>query len=524
MNVLLRSLLVCCLSALISTAYSQSTAVILNVSFDTGSNGFSYQDDAFRNTNQAAYAAGNHSSGIVTVDLGGIDRRRINGMSGGWQTTFMLADAGDVTLSFDYKLSQSPHYESSEFTEMLAAIDGTLHGLNGQPHVDRIAGDGNNGPEITTGWQRAVIQLGSMSSGAYQLTLGAYNNRKTARNESSHLQLDNVLLEHATGSPPPPPPTASAFTVELLARPLGFQTVPFDMNATGEAVGYYLDFSLNYRAIYWDSAANFVDLAAPGTWSQAHGISNNRLIAGYYGPTLQATMPVVWNQFSPVQLNVPPGHFANTESVNSSGLAVGSSGPRSQRQAAFWLGSDQVSPSGQHTGAAIDVNDAGETVGRVMVSGFPRAAYWNSQGQLTVLGGISGGDSNGAHAISDNGMIIGMAWDNASSRNVTVVWSSASAPPRELATFNGIFGVARDINDAGWVVGAHSRDAYNGTGEALLWVGEEDPVELNTLIPADSGWRLVEAVAVNNAGQIFGLGTVSGQSGQQAFRLTPVSE
>lgn len=44
---------------------------------------------------------------------------------------------------------------------------------------------------------------------------------------------------------------------------------------------------------------------------------------------------------------------------------------------------------------------------------------------------------------------------------------------------------------------------------------------LNRLIPANSGWQLTVARAINDAGQIVGDGILNGQ--QRAFLLTPVT-
>jgi probable HAF family extracellular repeat protein len=43
--------------------------------------------------------------------------------------------------------------------------------------------------------------------------------------------------------------------------------------------------------------------------------------------------------------------------------------------------------------------------------------------------------------------------------------------------------------------------------------------DLNSLIPAGSGWVLTSARGINDAGQIVGTGTISGV--QHAFLLTP---
>ena len=54
---------------------------------------------------------------------------------------------------------------------------------------------------------------------------------------------------------------------------------------------------------------------------------------------------------------------------------------------------------------------------------------------------------------------------------------------------------------------------------ATLWLDEE-PFDLNDLIPNNSGWTLLEARAVNEQGQIVGTGVLQGQ--ERAFLLTPV--
>jgi hypothetical protein len=43
--------------------------------------------------------------------------------------------------------------------------------------------------------------------------------------------------------------------------------------------------------------------------------------------------------------------------------------------------------------------------------------------------------------------------------------------------------------------------------------------DLNNLIPPGSGWELVEATAINDAGQIAGSGRLGGK--MRAFLLTP---
>ncbi|GAB4182997.1 MAG: hypothetical protein Fur006_19420 [Coleofasciculaceae cyanobacterium] len=72
------------------------------------------------------------------------------------------------------------------------------------------------------------------------------------------------------------------------------------------------------------------------------------------------------------------------------------------------------------------------------------------------------------------------------------------------------------INDATLVVGSSSINRT--TSHASLW---EDGkwFDLNTLIPANSGWELLSALKINNKNQIIGTGKFNGES--RSFLLTP---
>ena len=74
------------------------------------------------------------------------------------------------------------------------------------------------------------------------------------------------------------------------------------------------------------------------------------------------------------------------------------------------------------------------------------------------------------------------------------------------------------IDGAGRVVG--QADAPDGGGRrAFLWEAGA-LTDLNTLIPAGTGWTLMSAYAINDAGQITGTGTLGGRT--RAFLLNPV--
>ena len=115
-------------------------------------------------------------------------------MSGGWVQSFNLTSDAKITLSFNYKLTQTPDYETDEYSEVLLLMDNVLVGQGGNEFIAKITGNGNWGDLITTSWQQVELDLGMMPAGEHKLVIGAYNNKKTYSNESTELLVNSVLL------------------------------------------------------------------------------------------------------------------------------------------------------------------------------------------------------------------------------------------------------------------------------------------------------------------------------------------
>src|SRR5262249_29847712 len=76
-------------------------------------------------------------------------------------------------------------------------------------------------------------------------------------------------------------------------------------------------------------------------------------------------------------------------------------------------------------------------------------------------------------------------------------------------------GVVSDMNDRGRIVG--HENLASGDQSAMLYDPDNGWTNLNDLVPADSGWNLRSADALNNAGQVAGIGVHDGR--KAAFRL-----
>jgi T5SS/PEP-CTERM-associated repeat protein/probable HAF family extracellular repeat protein len=89
---------------------------------------------------------------------------------------------------------------------------------------------------------------------------------------------------------------------------------------------------------------------------------------------------------------------------------------------------------------------------------------------------------------------------------------------QDLGSLGGDWSRALDINDGEQVVG-NARNAAS-QNRAFLWENGQMK-DLNNFVPADSGWALVSAEAINQRGQIVGFGVINGQT--HAFLLTPLA-
>jgi probable HAF family extracellular repeat protein len=85
----------------------------------------------------------------------------------------------------------------------------------------------------------------------------------------------------------------------------------------------------------------------------------------------------------------------------------------------------------------------------------------------------------------------------------------------------GAASYAYAINDSGAVVGTATAKAYEPPHPFLFINGKM--TDLNSQIPANSGWVLREVWGINNKGQIVGMGT-DAHGNSQGFLLTPAAE
>jgi probable HAF family extracellular repeat protein len=165
----------------------------------------------------------------------------------------------------------------------------------------------------------------------------------------------------------------------------------------------------------------------------------------------------------------------------------------------------------------LDINEKGQIAG---ASGDGRALLY-SDGRFTEISKLRSNDNViTARAINNKGQVIG----NLSFSTFPPIYDiSAFLYSRRTGMTNlgrllptDIFSVAADINNKGQVVG------YSGTFSGFrAFVSSDDGVlqDLNNLIPLGSGFTLDSAYAINDKGEIVGIGFINGQ--QHGFLLEP---
>jgi probable HAF family extracellular repeat protein len=161
------------------------------------------------------------------------------------------------------------------------------------------------------------------------------------------------------------------------------------------------------------------------------------------------------------------------------------------------------SPLGQYS-VARAINKHGQVVGSTQaLDGGCRAWLWDN-GKKTELGTPGPGQSAFATGINDAGQIVGGR-----------LCDCTRALPRPDGVETSL---ALGVNARGDVVGYVMGDRFGPS--AVRWRGDV-LTDLNAELQPDSGWVLEYASAINNAGQIVGVGRRDGARG--AFLLTPLS-
>ncbi len=238
-----------------------------------------------------------------------------------------------------------------------------------------------------------------------------------------------------------------------------------DINSRGEAVGTAstADSSRRVAFVLRQSKVEFL----PGEQARANGINESGVIVGQaILPGKKATGPVLWKNGSMIDLNICCAGSAR--SINGQSLVVGDTYDLVGHYHAFlWdaaRGAKLLTVPGEEYSSALAFNSRGE----ILVKATPSRLFLYSGGKLEPIEIPKGTP----HALNKDRTVVGSFGPNPEAQRA-FVWDKAHAMQ-----------------------------------------------DLNTLIPANSGWTLEVASSINDHGEIVGWGDHGGVE-NAGFLLRP---
>jgi len=158
---------------------------------------------------------------------------------------------------------------------------------------------------------------------------------------------------------------------------------------------------------------------------------------------------------------------------------------------------------------AADTSACINNHGQVAASSFDpqgvhsHAMIWTTGGTVTDIKILPGYDTALPQSININGNVVGYCHSNTSGLDRAFYYAGQIS---DLGSFGGTSrAVAINANEQ--IVGFSTDTSGNGAGflyqAGILY-------DINKLIPANSGWHVIEALSINDVGQIVGFATLNG--------------
>lgn len=279
------------------------------------------------------------------------------------------------------------------------------------------------------------------------------------------------------------------------------------INNNNRVVGFSQSVDSSTKATQWIEGFGLSSITGYQN-TRAYDINDNNMVAGYMEDEQGFERGFSWingGWFHNNSIDQTSG--ALTRGINNLNQSVGFSGWGANSRATGWLlGSPgfalpNQNPPGQSY--AFDINDSGESVGRTRLNGIDHATIFHNNNTIFDLHSFvpQGAKFSQATCINNAGWIVGDYLDeNFRSRgfyfNFEIGMQFLETPGFNLNL--------NSISDTGIIVGSSSES------RAMVWTTETGLIDLNTLVVPNSGWTLIEAQDVNDAGWIVGRGLYNG--------------
>ena len=321
------------------------------------------------------------------------------------------------------------------------------------------------------------------------------------------------------GAAPPAQAASATYTIEDLGTlPGDYSSVAMGINQLGDVVGWSAG-PTGTRAFVSTAAGGMTALPALAgrPVSTARAINGNGIVVGTASTGgSDIGRAVRWHSGVVTELGtLGSGSFSEARGVNATGMIVGSSstdgggllGTHAFRYSTA-SGMVDLTP-GDDDAHAEGINDSGQIVGWRNGRAFRRTGT-----TFTDLGVPTGFAQSFAYAINGTGQVAGHVINGSgNTERIFRYTNGVMTLIGGLGEYNRAFG----INAAGDVVGQGL--PVLGLKQGFVYTDAKGMQGLNQLIAPASGWYILGATGINDAGQI--VGWASGPNGQRAIRLTP---
>ncbi len=319
------------------------------------------------------------------------------------------------------------------------------------------------------------------------------------------------------------------FAYTLAVIPLLSGTVaatPFGLSEDGRVAGAARNGAGSPRPFTWRSSQLTALPLLPGhITGRANAVNSAGQSAGYSSTSADQVVDpgdvfraILWQNGQASDLGDLGGGTAVAQGINQDGVVVGAS----TRSAGIvfkpflWDGSMRELPTlGGANGGATDVNRARQVVGGADdAQGRTRAFLWQNN-LITDLGSLTSDGTSTALAINEAGQIAGYSGRETSSQRA-FLWENGTM--RDLGSLEaGAFAAAGDVNASGVVVGT----TKSGSGSTGFRWSNGIMEDLNALMAPGSGFTIVFAIQINDAGQIAAEAVESSSGQRRTVLLTP---
>lgn len=306
---------------------------------------------------------------------------------------------------------------------------------------------------------------------------------------------------------------------------LGFASA-IALSANGQVATYD---SATGHVFRWTAGGGAQDLGFAG--GGAIGINSAGQVVGTTVGPNQAPNSFIWNPGTGMQLMpglgdlIDPGlgesnNWGNANAINDSGQVTGwASDPYGNIRPFLWSQASGMQDLGPVPGGndtmGFAINASGQIAGIGTIGYYEHAFRWTAAGGWQNLGA---GPFSSAKGINASGAIVGDLYapygdpDNGLWKPQAFLWTEATGLQILPTPLDDGGSSAVAINASGLIVGVHDTSAVVWQDGAMI--------DLNSLLPAASGWVLQRASAVNDVGQIVGVGTYNGQTTTFLFSPT----